>query len=156
MKDWYWFGILVGQDGHLKMRQVHVRQESGAWVGECWSKGDAGALWLVTTFYSPGLRSEAMQFAKAFISRWCAGYFTVDEGEPFYAQADANSQPTGAASPVFWADALQVDPGATDAEVKSAFKRRAMETHPDRGGDREEFERVYSAWEYVRNERSMR
>ncbi len=38
----------------------------------------------------------------------------------------------------------------TDAEVRRAFKRRALETHPDRGGDAEEFKRVNAAYERLK------
>ena len=46
---------------------------------------------------------------------------------------------------------LGVNPGATKDEVKKAFKKRAMETHPDRGGNEEEFKKVNEAYERIKN-----
>ena len=44
-------------------------------------------------------------------------------------------------------DALLVDPNATLDEIKLAFKRRALQVHPDKGGSKEEFHLVYQALE---------
>ena len=41
---------------------------------------------------------------------------------------------------------LGLDTWATDAEIKSAAKRRMLETHPDVGGDESEFEMVLKAY----------
>ena len=35
--------------------------------------------------------------------------------------------------------------------VKSAYRRRALETHPDRGGDMKAFKRVHEAYEVLRH-----
>eukprot|EP00927_Polykrikos_kofoidii_P083018 TRINITY_DN8408_c0_g1_i1.p2 TRINITY_DN8408_c0_g1~~TRINITY_DN8408_c0_g1_i1.p2 ORF type:complete len:135 (-),score=17.26 TRINITY_DN8408_c0_g1_i1:653-1057(-) len=45
------------------------------------------------------------------------------------------------------AAALQVKPTASSDEVKVAFRRRALETHPDKGGSADEFRRVREAFE---------
>ncbi len=42
---------------------------------------------------------------------------------------------------------LGVDPEATDAEVKQAYRERVKEVHPDNGGSPEAFERVQNARE---------
>ena len=55
--------------------------------------------------------------------------------------------PEGAAS--IWA-VLGVEPGVTEAELKLAFRRRAVETHPDQGGDPESFRRVLAAYDEAR------
>ena len=44
-------------------------------------------------------------------------------------------------------DVLLVDQNATLEEIKSAFKRRALQVHPDKGGSKEEFHLVYAALE---------
>ena len=44
-------------------------------------------------------------------------------------------------------DVLLVDQNATLDEIKSAFKRRALQVHPDKGGSKEEFHLVYEALE---------
>ena len=44
-------------------------------------------------------------------------------------------------------DVLLVDQNATFDEIKLAFKRRALQVHPDKGGSKEEFHLVYRALE---------
>ena len=44
-------------------------------------------------------------------------------------------------------DVLLVDQNATLDEIKVAFKRRALQVHPDKGGSKEEFHMVYQALE---------
>eukprot|EP00438_Fugacium_kawagutii_P008990 Skav205037 [mRNA] locus=scaffold2506:40665:42299:+ [translate_table: standard] len=44
-------------------------------------------------------------------------------------------------------DALLVDQNATLDEIKLAFKRRALQVHPDKGGSKEAFHLVYQALE---------
>ncbi|PSQ15346.1 ferredoxin [Halobacteriales archaeon QS_8_69_73] len=48
-------------------------------------------------------------------------------------------------------EVLHVDPDADDAELKRAYRRRAKEAHPDRGGSVEEFRRVKAAYETIRS-----
>jgi hypothetical protein len=42
---------------------------------------------------------------------------------------------------------LGVLPGASQAEIKSAFRRLAARHHPDKGGDPEQFKRIRRAYE---------
>ena len=44
-------------------------------------------------------------------------------------------------------DTLEVDKSATLEEIKLAFKRRALQVHPDKGGSKESFHLVYQALE---------
>jgi DnaJ family protein A protein 2 len=44
---------------------------------------------------------------------------------------------------------LGVPPDASLAQVKSAFRRRALETHPDQGGDAEQFRELAHAYQKV-------
>eukprot|EP00435_Cladocopium_sp_Y103_P073560 s590_g44.t1 len=44
-------------------------------------------------------------------------------------------------------DVLQAQEDATVDEIKAAFKRRALEVHPDKGGSKEAFHQVYQAFE---------
>lgn len=50
---------------------------------------------------------------------------------------------------------LGLSPSAGVADVKQAYRRKALETHPDRGGDEEAFRAVHEAYEValVRAER---
>lgn len=44
---------------------------------------------------------------------------------------------------------LGLEPGASPAEVKSAYRRAARDSHPDRGGDAEEFRAVVAAYQVL-------
>ena len=48
-------------------------------------------------------------------------------------------------------EALGVEPDATEAEIKSAAKKRMLESHPDVGGDEKEFEIVLKAYKTLSN-----
>jgi hypothetical protein len=44
-------------------------------------------------------------------------------------------------------DILGIDEDADETEIKQAFRRMALLTHPDKGGDPEEFKKVREAYE---------
>nr|WP_272904666.1 ferredoxin Fer [Halobacterium sp. TGN-42-S1] len=44
---------------------------------------------------------------------------------------------------------MGVDPGADDDEVERAYRRRVVETHPDQGGSREQFQLVRAAYDAI-------
>ncbi|MFB6117313.1 J domain-containing protein [Halosegnis sp.] len=44
-------------------------------------------------------------------------------------------------------ETLGLDPGAEEAAVRRAYREQVKETHPDRGGDEEQFKRVTAAYE---------
>lgn len=44
---------------------------------------------------------------------------------------------------------LQIKPNSSEEDVKAAYKRRALETHPDKGGDVAEFRAVRLAYEQL-------
>ena len=44
---------------------------------------------------------------------------------------------------------LGVTTDATTEEIKLAFKRRALQVHPDKGGSKDAFHLVYQALEHV-------
>lgn len=46
---------------------------------------------------------------------------------------------------------LGIPKSASPEEIKKAFKRKAMQHHPDRGGNQEEFKRVTEAYEVLSN-----
>lgn len=46
-----------------------------------------------------------------------------------------------------WWRVLRAPPDATLDEIEAAYKQRAFETHPDRGGTREAFDRIRAAYE---------
>lgn len=47
--------------------------------------------------------------------------------------------------------ALEVEKGATEAEVRKAYRRLAMKHHPDKGGDPEKFKEICEAYETLSN-----
>ena len=51
---------------------------------------------------------------------------------------------------------LGIERGATAEEIKSAYRRRATETHPDKGGNREDFERVQQAYDVLGDDAARR
>ncbi len=53
-------------------------------------------------------------------------------------------------------DVLLVNQNATLDEIKQAFKRRALQVHPDKGGSKEEFHVVYQALEILSDEEARK
>lgn len=53
------------------------------------------------------------------------------------------------AKPVSAWETLGLSPGASPAEIKRAYRQRALETHPDRGGDPAAFRALTRAYEKV-------
>ena len=51
-----------------------------------------------------------------------------------------------------WWEVLGVDPDADYDDVRSEYKRRLLNTHPDRGGDADAFQEVREAWEEFMNQ----
>merc|ERR1712217_656157 len=48
---------------------------------------------------------------------------------------------------------LGVSSDATDAEIKKAYRLIAMQCHPDKGGDKEEFQELNNAYERIMDKR---
>ncbi|KAN0061674.1 Type I HSP40 co-chaperone [Thecaphora frezii] len=46
-------------------------------------------------------------------------------------------------------DLLGVSPTASDAELKKAYRKKALQAHPDKGGDPEEFKAITAAYEIL-------
>lgn len=59
------------------------------------------------------------------------------------------ARPTAAppAEPEPWPDLLGVPESCTETELKRAYRRRAMQLHPDHGGDPHAFARLHAAYE---------
>jgi hypothetical protein len=67
-------------------------------------------------------------------------------------ETPAVEAPSAADDPVTEAFAeLGLEPGADEATVRSAYRDRAKEVHPDTGGDEDEFKRVQEAYATARN-----
>lgn len=156
MKKWFWFGILIDSAGHVKLRQYHIRQtKNGRYRVAVWSKGIAGRIWQARDlglFMSFGAARAAV---KEHADLWSAAYVEIESGVPHSAEYErAQNEPTGTADPNWWAVVLDVDPNADKAEVRKAYRRQAIQFHPDSKADgatpdANAFIRVQSAWEYV-------
>jgi len=46
---------------------------------------------------------------------------------------------------------LNVSKNASDAEIKKAYKKKAMQCHPDKGGDEVKFKQIANAYESIKN-----
>lgn len=46
-------------------------------------------------------------------------------------------------------DILGVAEGATEDEIKKAFRKQAMQHHPDKGGDQEQFKKINEAYQVI-------
>ena len=62
------------------------------------------------------------------------------------ADTDAVRPAPAAHAPSVW-ETLGLKPGATLAEIKRAYRLRALEAHPDRGGSAPAFRALHSAYE---------
>eukprot|EP00826_Nyctotherus_ovalis_P001432 TRINITY_DN10224_c0_g1_i1.p1 TRINITY_DN10224_c0_g1~~TRINITY_DN10224_c0_g1_i1.p1 ORF type:complete len:205 (+),score=33.65 TRINITY_DN10224_c0_g1_i1:118-732(+) len=51
---------------------------------------------------------------------------------------------------------LSISPGATKSVIKKIYKKRAIELHPDKGGDKEEFVRLRNAYEILVDDRKRK
>ncbi|MFT3924115.1 MAG: J domain-containing protein [Myxococcales bacterium] len=114
-----------------------------------------------------GFSSEAEAFAAAEQATgrhltpiepyWARAWSRVLRGEAAPAPPEprtsqpARSYPPGSA----WSE-LGLEPGASQLEIKRAYRRRALETHPDRGGDADSFAKVQRAYERLSARREAR
>jgi len=80
---------------------------------------------------------------------WARAWKTILRGQdpspPPAARATA-PRPAPAPDASAWS-VLGLSPGASLADVRRAFQRRALETHPDQGGEAEAFQKVQRAYE---------
>lgn len=107
-------------------------------------------------------RDEALRAAERAAGRalveidgsWARAWARVVAGKPPWppAREAHDTAPRAAAAsahrPSAWA-ILGLDPRATVAEIKAAFRKRALETHPDRGGDARAFDEVKRAYDHA-------
>ncbi len=110
-------------------------------------------------------REEAARIASAGRSvqtlteidpRWARGWQRTLRGMPPFTERDARalggvppaaSRPPGPkpSNASAW-EVLGLQPGADAAHVKQAYRRRALETHPDHGGDPAAFRALHAAY----------
>lgn len=47
---------------------------------------------------------------------------------------------------------LEVSREATEGEIKKAFRKLSIKNHPDKGGDKEKFQKIQRAYEILSSE----
>jgi hypothetical protein len=123
------------------------------------------ARWTSTPRYAPlqkpdasnggaSSRAEALADAQRVAGRhlteiedhWALAWKRVLRGEASPAPPVSRPRRQQAAPVSAWA-LLGLTPGATLAELKRAYRQRALETHPDQGGESAQFQRVQRAYE---------
>ena len=81
---------------------------------------------------------------------WARAWARVLQGDPPWSGTEPKRTPaprTGAAPELsVWA-VLGLSSRASVGEVKSAYRKRALSLHPDRGGDAAQFRALHSAYE---------
>jgi len=84
-------------------------------------------------------------------SGWARAWSNILIGkEPWPANANASDEAPKArvtSNAISIWQTLGLESSATLTEIKRAYRARALETHPDRGGTAEDFRKVHSAYE---------
>lgn len=71
------------------------------------------------------------------------------------ARAKRRSSRAAATTPSHWS-VLGLEPGAPLTDVKQAYRKRALQTHPDQGGDADLFRATQHAYEKITAKLSKR
>lgn len=77
-----------------------------------------------------------------------AAGFNFGGGFHGFRQGQHNGHPHGGGDSKLY-ELLGVDRNATESEIKSAYKKQAMQHHPDRGGDEATFKNISKAYEVL-------
>jgi DnaJ-class molecular chaperone len=91
---------------------------------------------------------------------------TSEGGSDFFSRSSGTSRPssgrnTGGGSgkgnaPSDYYDVLGVSKDASEKDIKSAYRRKAMTHHPDKGGDEAEFKKLVEAYEVLSDEKKRK
>lgn len=76
-------------------------------------------------------------------------FFGGGGGFPFPGMDGPPGRPSKNADTTKFYKLLEVDKGASDAEIKKAYRKLAVKHHPDKGGDPEKFKEVTRAYEVL-------
>jgi hypothetical protein len=93
--------------------------------------------------------------------RWARAWSRMLQGQPPWAGDEpgtneaARPRRAGMAAGA-WPLVLGVTPAASEEEIKRAYRKRALETHPDHGGAADDFRRVQHAYEQAMAPRRRR
>lgn len=85
---------------------------------------------------------------------WAKAWTRVLRGQPpFAAKRERVAAPSEKpAQPLSAWQTLGLEPGSAHDEIKKAYRQRALETHPDRGGEASAFRAVQKAFEKLSGE----
>jgi hypothetical protein len=86
--------------------------------------------------------------------RWAGAWVRVQAGRPPFAERPVRAARPGQADGPH--ALLGIVPGAPLDEVKAAFRRKALEHHPDHGGDPAAFMAVKRAYDGIVRRRARR
>ena len=78
---------------------------------------------------------------------WCA--IVHAQFDSFFG---GGAQPGGRARDTEYYDALNLSPDASAAEIKKAYRKAALQEHPDKGGDPEKFKQLNEAYAVLSDE----
>ena len=90
--------------------------------------------------------------------RWAKAFVRLKDGLPPWPERRAANEPARPMSevPADPRQVLGVGPQASVEEIKAAFRREALATHPDRGGDADAFMRAKAAYDRLITPRRRR
>lgn len=80
--------------------------------------------------------------------RWARAWMRVNLGQPPWVEREprpVGARRPGEATASVWAT-LGLTPAATTAEIKRAYRQKALELHPDRGGEAQAFRALHQAY----------
>jgi hypothetical protein len=95
------------------------------------------------------------EWARAFL-RTLRGQPAFNEGQRRRAHGERPPPRERPAKPASIWETLGVASSATEIEIRRAYRLRALETHPDRGGTDEAFREVRAAYEEALRRRAKR
>ncbi len=91
---------------------------------------------------------------------WARAWSNLLLGKPPFsslgASGDGGPRPAKPPQPSSVWDTLGLAPAATVAEIKRAYRQRALQAHPDRGGDAAAFRALHTAYESALRHRAKR
>ena len=130
-RRYFWAAWWTGQPSHSPFRKPDAANGGARSYEEALIEAEAVA-------------GRSLTLIDAYWARaWKSILRGQDPAPPPAAKERARPAPTPDASA--WS-VLGLSAGASLLEVRRAFQRRALETHPDQGGDAESFQRVQRAY----------
>ena len=147
---WYadWVRGKAGfEHGHYRKTTEEGRQKATRdWFDEQWKKTTGGRGWQdwVDDFVNRATGRRTYGGAGA-------GAGARPGSRPGAGRTYTPPPPPGGVSEAEAFSRLGVKPGASRDEVRSAFRRKMYEAHPDRGGSHEQAVRVTEAWDAIKD-----